>query len=76
MSWERMDLSKSKCDLRYRDLECFNMALLAKYGWRLLYNPDTLAAEIIKEKYYPNGTFLGSNLGHKLSYAWRSIWNA
>lgn len=34
------------------------MALLVKQGWRLLQNPDSLAAKILKEKYYPHGTFL------------------
>lgn len=66
-------MAKSKGGLGYRDLECFNMALLAKQGWRLLHNPDTLVAKIIKEKYYPDGTFLESNLGWKPSYAWRSV---
>jgi hypothetical protein len=30
MSWERMGMSKEKWGLGYRDLESFNMALLAK----------------------------------------------
>lgn len=60
----------------YRDLEMFNLALLAKQGWRLLQRPDTLAATIFQEKYFPNGSFLDSNLGRKPSYVWRSIWNA
>jgi ribonuclease HI len=33
-------------------------------------------ATIFREKYYPNGSFLDSNLGRKPSYAWRSIFNA
>jgi hypothetical protein len=33
-----------------------------------------LVAKVLKEKYYPNSTFLNSNLGRRPSYAWRSIW--
>jgi hypothetical protein len=33
-------------------------------------------AKIYKEKYYPNSTFMGTHLGRKPSYAWRSVWNA
>lgn len=60
----------------FRDLECFNVALLAKQGWRIIQNPDSLVAQILKEKYHPNDTFLDAPLSKKSSYVWRSIWNA
>lgn len=71
-----MGRSKESGGLGYCDLECFNLALLAKQGWRLIQHPDYLVATIFKEKYYPNSTFLDTPLGNKPSYAWRSIWNA
>jgi hypothetical protein len=52
------------------------VALLAQQGWRLIQNPDSLVARIIKEKYHPNGTFMVASLSRKPSYVWRSIWNA
>jgi hypothetical protein len=76
LSWKKMGLPKASGGLGYRDLECFNMALLTKQGWRLLQEPDTLVAKVIREKYYPNGTFLGAELGRRPSYTWRSIWNS
>jgi hypothetical protein len=48
MSWEKF--GKAKED--FRDLECFNLALLAKQGWRLIHNTDSLVAQVFKKKYY------------------------
>lgn len=76
MSWEKLGRAKEQAGLGYRDLKCFNMALLAKQGWCLIQFPDSLVAKIFKEKYYPSDTFLETPLGNKPSYAWRSIWNA
>jgi ribonuclease HI len=76
MSWKKMGLTKEKGGLGFRDLEFFNLALLAKQGWRLLQNPNSLVATIMKAKYYPNSSFLEANIGRKPSYAWRSIWNS
>jgi hypothetical protein len=76
MSWSKMGRAKEKGGLGFRDIELFNLALLAKQGWRLLQQPDSLLAQIFKEKYYLNGSFLESSLGRQPSYAWRSICNA
>ena len=76
MSWERIWKTKAKGGMGYRDLECFNMAMLAKQGWRLVQNPDSLVARIFREKYYGGKSFLNSRLGPWPSYARRSIWNA
>jgi hypothetical protein len=76
MSWAKMGQAKESEGLGYRDFECFNLAILAKQGWRLIQNPDSLVAKFLKEKYFPNGNFMDTPLGQKPSYAWRSIWNA
>jgi ribonuclease HI len=76
MSWKRLGRSKDFGGLGYRDLDCFNMAMLAKQCWRLLKWPDSLAARVLCEKYYPGVDFMESNLRKKPSFAWRSIWQA
>jgi len=76
MSWERMGRSKVVEGLGFRDLVTFNKALLAKQGWRLLQDPSSLLATILKEKYFPNSNFLGAKLGSRPSFAWRSLFDA
>jgi hypothetical protein len=73
MSWEKLGRAKEKGGMGFRDLECFNLALLAKQGWRLIHNTDSLVARVFKEKYYPHASFQNSVLGNRPSYAWRSV---
>ena len=76
MSWEKMGRGKENGGMGFRDLECFNLALLAKQGWRFIQNPNSLVARVFKEKYFRNDSFLTSDLGRRPSYAWRSVWTA
>jgi hypothetical protein len=76
MSWERMGRSKNRGGLGFQDLSCFNRALLAKRGWRLIQNPSSLVGRIFQAKYFPKSTFLEASLGNHLSFAWRSIFSA
>jgi hypothetical protein len=73
MSWSKLSWSKTQGGLSFRDLACFNKALLAKQVWRLWKNPKSLITRIVKAKYYPEGTVLEAALGKKPSFAWRSI---
>jgi hypothetical protein len=76
MRCDKMGWAKKRGGLGFRDLEWFNLAFLAKQGWRLIKKLDSLAPKILKEKYHPNGSFLGAELGRHPSFIWRSIWNA
>lgn len=73
LSWKKMCAPKEKGGLGFRDLKAFNLALLAKQGWRLQNNPHSLVYRVLKARYFPNIDFLHVELGTKPSYAWRSI---
>jgi hypothetical protein len=55
------------------DLHSFNVAMLAKQGWRLIQTPDSLCARILKAKYFPNSNILEAKAKERCSYTWRSI---
>ena len=73
MSWKKMCTTKEKGGIGFKDLKAFNLALLAKQGWRILTNQNSLVHRIFKEKHFAKNTFLEAELGRRPSYAWRSI---
>lgn len=60
VSWKKLCIGKTEGGMGFKHLGCFNDAMLAKQGWRLLQNPDFLAARILKSKYFPGCSFLES----------------
>jgi hypothetical protein len=51
----------------------FNKTLLAKQMWKVVMNLDSLAATIMKAKYFPNCSIMEANVGSRPSLVWRSI---
>ena len=64
---------KDKGGLGFRDLKAFNLALLAKQGWRLQMNSHSLVHRVLKAHYFPETDFLHAELSTKPSFTWRSI---
>jgi hypothetical protein len=60
VGWEKMKLPKEQGGLGFRDLYSFNLAMLARQGWRLLQSPDSLCARVLHAKYYPDGDLLSA----------------
>jgi hypothetical protein len=53
-----MTKSKKEGGLGFRDLYGFNLAMLARQAWRMLTNPESLCAKVLKAKYFPNRSIL------------------
>ncbi|GMI97498.1 hypothetical protein HRI_003419100 [Hibiscus trionum] len=62
-SWPDLCITKDSRGLGFRDFAKFNVALLAKQGWRLIQNPSSLVARLLRARYYPDSTFLKARLG-------------
>ena len=65
--------TKGQGQYGYRDLKAFNLALLAKQGWRILQQLNSLVHRVYKAKYFAKESFLNAQVGRRPSYAWRSI---
>ena len=76
VSWRKMCRSKLHDGMGFRNIQAFNLAMLAKQAWKILSNPNSLMAQVFKAKYFPYGDILNLKLGSNPSYAWRSIHNS
>jgi hypothetical protein len=70
ISWNKLTDPKEG-GLGFRDIHVFNLAMLAKQGWRLIHAPDSLCAKVLKASYFPNSDVLQAS--RNMSYTWRSI---
>ena len=73
LSWKHMCLAKKDGGLGFRDLKSFNLALLAKQGWRLMQCQDSLLFKVYKAKYFQHTSFLEASILNHSSFALRSI---
>uniref|UniRef100_A0A803QSN3 Reverse transcriptase domain-containing protein n=1 Tax=Cannabis sativa TaxID=3483 RepID=A0A803QSN3_CANSA len=71
--WEKLCKPKDKGGMGFKDLEKFNQSLLAKQGWKIINNPSSLLARVLKACYFTNSTFMEAKLGGFCSFMWRSI---
>lgn len=76
MSWKRLCFSKEFGGLGLKELKKFNMAMLAKQGWRLLTEANQLVSAVMKARYYSDSSVLNAELGSNPSYVWHGIHQA
>ena len=74
--WDSLCFPKSMGGLGFRDLHCFNMALLAKQAWRLCQDDHSFLHQVLKARYYKGVDFIEARRGYNPSFTWRSIWGS
>jgi len=73
IAWEKLIKTKGTGGIGFKDFNFFNQAMLARQAWRLIVQPNTLCAKVLKAKYYPNGNLLDTVFPQIMSPTWRSI---
>lgn len=73
VAWTTMALPKYAGGLGFRDIETFNDALLAKIGWRIIKDPQSLLARVLLGKYAKDSSFMDCDIPASASHGWRSI---
>jgi hypothetical protein len=53
VAWDDMIMPKFFGKMDFRDIELFNLILLVKQAWRILQEPVSLSAQILKAVYFP-----------------------
>jgi hypothetical protein len=72
-SWEWLSTPKVLGGIGFRDLALFNQVMLAKQGWRLLTDQNSLRARLLKGRYFPHTDFWNAPKPRSSSYTWQSI---
>ena len=72
-SWETLTKPKERGGMGFRDTSLFNQALLARQAWRLIQNPDSLAARLMKAVYNPRVNLIDTVFRKDASPAWHGI---
>ena len=76
LSGDKLCEPKGRGGMGFRHLQLFNLALLAKQGWRLQTCQNSLFYFVLKAKYFRSCDFLHATIGNNPSYNWCSIFAA
>lgn len=73
VAWDTLCKNKEDGGLGFHDIGRFTQALLGKQAWRVLSQPNSLMARVLKSRYFKNSSFLEASIGTRPSFIWRSI---
>ena len=73
LAWPKILAHKAQGGLGFRDFRAFNQALLARQEWRLLINPNSLCAQVLKARYYPEGRLEDTVFSGNASPMWQAV---
>ncbi|WVZ54110.1 hypothetical protein U9M48_004965 [Paspalum notatum var. saurae] len=73
VAWDDLIKPKYMGGLRFKNMEMFNLALLARQAWRVLQDSESLSARVLKAAYFPHCDLLEAELGSSPSKIWQSI---
>ena len=71
--WDALCCSKLDGGFGLKNLESFNLALLAKQWWRILRSQDSFCYKVLQARYFPGSTPTKALRGSNSSYMWKSL---
>ena len=72
-SWDKLIVSKKEGGMGFWDLRAFNLAMLAKQGWRMVQGNDLLLYQCFKARYFPRTNFLEAE-NHLIAHICGEVW--
>jgi hypothetical protein len=72
-AWWKLCYPKNEGGMGFMDFHSFYMSMLAKQVWRLVNDPESLCARVLRAKYYPHGDILKAGPKASSSYTWQSM---
>ena len=72
-SWDKLTASKKEGGMGFQDLRAFNLAMLAKQGWRMVQGNESLLYQCFKARCFPRSTFIEAKESPNCLYVWRSL---
>ncbi|GAA0159428.1 hypothetical protein LIER_44131 [Lithospermum erythrorhizon] len=66
-------MPKHEEGIGFKELECMNLALLARQAWRIMTRQASLLYKVLKGRYFRNSTFLNAKVRSNVSYGWQSL---
>ncbi|KAL0296121.1 UNVERIFIED_CONTAM: putative mitochondrial protein [Sesamum radiatum] len=73
LNWHKLSKQKLHGGLGFRDLQAFNLVMLAKQLWRIISNSDSLLSRVLRARYFPHGQVLEASVGRNPSFTWRIL---
>ena len=68
-----MTKPKKEGDMGFQDIRSFNLAMLAKQGWRMLQDLNSLLSRCFMAKYFPRCSFMEAADCPNSSYVRKSV---
>ena len=72
-NWKALTQPKREGGMDFRDIRCFNLAMLVKQGWRLFHGDRSMLYECFKARYFPRNSFLEAIDVLNSSFVWKSL---
>lgn len=72
-NWPSLKHAKDTGGMVFSDMVTFNKALLAKQVWRIISNPESIVAKVLKGRYFRHTGIMEAKVGNNPSFIWRSL---